>query len=133
MPKQEEPIILMVRIAPDQIPEFRETVRELDPRFSVPERITVVQDEAPDSAIMMGWQAVQKAVQINKYLDQSGLSPRLPEEIGDLSPTAIRELLQLAIEHFNWDAKNRLEGAWWLQEETTWPEITQGLPHLFRS
>ena len=131
MTNSEKRLNLIVQITPDQIPELEEFLAERDPNFSASKRITIVADEAPDSAVMMGWQAGGKAAQINSFLQHKGLEPLLPEDTGSLSPEAIADLLQLAINQFSWDHKNRLEEAWWIEDGIPWFKVTGEYPRLF--
>ena len=130
MTERQKQIGLMVRLAPETIPELQEFLAERDPNFSLPSSIIVIAQDAPDSAVLLGWQAQEKTTQINRFLRDRGVGTQLPEDIPQRGPETIHELLELAIGHFSWDRRNRPDGAWWLDDGVPWTDILKDHPAL---
>ena len=63
---------------------------------------------------------------MNRSLDKTKLTPRVPEDHEKWSTERRQEFLQFAIDNFDWD--NGVTYAWWEDEGISWLELTQDNP-----
>ena len=123
-------ITFTIDVPSGRIEELQQLLDGLEVRFDPERQVIALNDAMMSQSVAMGHHLPGMVVGMNHYLDEAKLTPRIPENHEKWSTLRRQELLQLAIENFDWD-DNTVTNTWWNDEGITWQELTQDHPRVF--
>lgn len=82
--------------------------------------------------VLHGHQAWDLLDEINGFLRKRRIHPLVPGNPEEWTYAQLHEFLELAMDHFSWEGMDeRPSGAWWLDEGSSWDEVTATFGELF--
>ena len=109
---------------------MRQLLEGLEVQFAPENQVIAFNDTLTCHSVAMGYDLPGMVVEMNRYLDEAKLTPRIPEDHKKWSILRRQAFLQFAIENFDWD-NSKVNYAWWENERIIWQELTQGHPLVF--
>ena len=92
--------------------------------------MTAINSEAVQTDVHYGHEVGELLGKINRYLEETGNEPRVPENHEEWTLQQTCEFLTIASNEFNWTDRMSIDYAWWENGEN-WSELVKEYPSLF--
>ena len=120
----------IIEIPEDAIPELEALMARRGAYFHPVRQVVAINDIFMESSTAMGHHAGDLVREVNRHLDQLGLTPRVPEDHGEWGPARMQAFLTMAVMNFRWE-DGRVEEDWWKDDGKTWDEVALENPGAF--
>ena len=126
----ERMITFTIDVPSGRIEELKQLLEGLAVEFNPENQVIAFNDTLTCHSVAMGYELPGMVVEMNRYLDETKLTPRIPEDHKKWSTERRQAFLQFAIENFDWD-NSKVKYTWWQDERIIWLELTQDHPLVF--
>ena len=123
-------IPFIIDIPSSRIEELKQVLEGLEIKFDPENQVVAFNNALTCQSVAMGYDLPGMVVEMNRYLDETKLTPRIPEDHKKWSTERRQAFLQFAIENFDWD-NSKVNYTWWENERIIWQELTQDHPPVF--
>ena len=127
----ENKVTYAVNIPVELTDELQNFLKERNIDFRPQDQALKLNDSGNDPQALMGYEAKDLVPRLNEILKEQKNKPLLPEHPEAWTMPQLHEFLELAMDHFSWDEKNRPTWAWWIEEKIPWADIVSQFPQLF--
>ena len=123
-------ITFTIDVPSSRIEELKQLLEGLEVKFDPENQVVAFNDALTCHSVAIGYDLPGMVVEMNRYLDETKLTPRIPEDHKKWSTERRQAFLQFAIENFDWD-NSKVNYTWWENERIIWQELTQDHPLVF--
>ena len=121
-----------IDVPQEAIPELEQLMERHQTHFHPRRQITAINDVFMENSTAMGHHVPDLIQGMNRFLEQQGLEPRVPENHGEWEIPRIQEFLILAVNQFQWQ-DNEVAQAWWQEDGRTWEQVVKEHQEIFSS
>ena len=125
-----ETIAFILDMPSGMIEELKQALEGLEVIFDPNRQVVAFTHDITSQTVAMGQHIPGMVLEINRSLDEAGLTPRIPEDHEKWSTLRRQAFLQFSLANFAW-IENRINEAWWEYEGIIWPELAQENPLVF--
>ena len=127
----ENKVTYVVNVPVELTAELQNFLKERNVDFRPQDQAIQLNDSGNDPQVLMGYEAKNLVPRLNEILKNHKDRPLVPGNPENWTLPQLHEFLELAMDHFSWDEKNRPTWAWWIEEEVPWSDIVSKYPQLF--
>ena len=126
-----ETIAFILDMPSGMIEELKQALEGLEVIFDPNQQVIAFTHGITSQTVAMGNHIPGMVLEINRSLDEAGLTPRIPEVHEKWSTLRRQAFLQFSVANFDW-VENRINEAWWEDKGITWRKLTRDNPLIFK-
>ena len=127
----ETPLNYHIQVDPQHVRDLEQELHRIDAPFHRRDNLLALEDEKTELSHLRGAMVPELVERINEHLQKLGMTPELLAYHEDWSPGRCGELLQFALEKFNWQYMYELEDDNFRGNPEAWRQNARNHPGLF--
>ena len=124
-----ETIAFILDIPRDRIEELKQALEGLI-TFDPNQQVIVFNEATRSQPVAMGHDLPGMALEINRRLEEEGLTPKIPYDHKGWSTLRRQVFLQFAMENFEWK-HGMVYNTFWDYQEISWEDLAKRYPMVF--